>query len=157
MENLHSDLISDLDVCSAQPTTFATASKDGKVALWDLRQPDKASGVHNLTCSGFAPPSSVHWVPKDEHRLLVGDFGGNLHVVDSRKTDIALCTQRVGGQRINKIRFCQERADLLATAGDARTLRIFSFDGDATISLRYLRCCLLITPCFTNNLHTYFK
>ncbi|XP_063811425.1 methylosome protein WDR77 [Pseudophryne corroboree] len=83
----HSGHVTCVSACPGKETIFLSCGKDGRVLLWDTRNPKPAKRIT------FGPPSisptSVTWHPDKDDIITCGDEMGNVYIVNLNSPDKA--------------------------------------------------------------------
>lgn len=132
----HDDLISNMAVNPGNFDLIGTASNDGTVQLWDLRQCETSQSC--IYDDVGLKPTCVQFVPSSEHHLLVGNEAGELQLFDIRKPKNCIVKNDMTEKAVSKIKFSPSLKNTFGVCSETSSLRVFTLDPTlSTLDIKY--------------------
>ncbi|TRY73506.1 hypothetical protein TCAL_01559 [Tigriopus californicus] len=130
--NAHRDLILDLAAHPKESHTLASASLDGRVPIWDIREKKLAQVVYK---DENHVPCAVQFVPDEDHFMVVGSRSGQLILLDTRKADSPLSAHTASfSEQIHQINFrSSSSGHTFAASADSNVLKIFGISPNSDL------------------------
>ncbi|XP_063300404.1 methylosome protein WDR77 [Pelobates fuscus] len=111
----HSDQVTCVAACPGKETIFLSCSEDGRVLLWDTRNPKPATRINFFASDLF--PTSITWHPDKDDHFVCGDENGNIFSVNLKSPDSAQ-TLTVHSQAITALEYSKHSTPLLASVSE---------------------------------------
>ncbi|KAM5180927.1 methylosome protein WDR77 [Mantella aurantiaca] len=121
----HSNYVNCVSACPGKETIFLSCSEDGRVLLWDTRNPKPAkridfAGSHHV-------PTYITWHPNEEDTFACGDDTGNIYVVNLKNPDSAQAVA-IHSRSITGLAYSQHSSPLLASVSEDCTVVVLDAD-----------------------------
>ncbi|KAM4797190.1 methylosome protein WDR77 [Rhinophrynus dorsalis] len=85
--NAHSSQVNCVAACPGKEAIFLSCSEDGRVLLWDTRNPKPATRINFGACDNV--PTSLTWHPDKDDIFACGDENGNVSIVNLKSPESA--------------------------------------------------------------------
>ncbi|XP_068125848.1 methylosome protein WDR77 [Hyperolius riggenbachi] len=79
-DTAHSSYVNSVAACPGKENVFLSCSEDGRVLLWDTRNPKPAKRID--FCAPHGVPTYVTWHPDKDDTFACGDETGNVYIVN---------------------------------------------------------------------------
>ncbi|XP_075471382.1 methylosome protein WDR77 [Ascaphus truei] len=120
----HSNQVTCVAACPRKEAIFLSCSEDGRVLLWDTRNPKPASRI-DIRASTY--PTSLTWHPDKEDTFACGDDNGNVSIVNLKSPDTAL-TSSVHSQSVTGLAYSNHSSPFLASISEDCSVAILDSD-----------------------------
>ncbi|XP_018409066.1 PREDICTED: methylosome protein 50-like [Nanorana parkeri] len=111
----HSSFVNCVSACPGKETIFLSCSEDGRVLLWDTRNPKPAKRINFF--ASHSVPTYVAWHPLEDDTFACGDETGNIYIVNLRNPDSAKAVA-IHSRPITGLAYSHHSSPLLASISE---------------------------------------
>ena len=119
----HIDVVTCVDAQPKSTTAFVSTSSDCEALMWDIRQSKPAQSILKKDIGLTA----VNWNPNSDNILAIGTEGGDVVLIDIRKTDTSVLEETcILPRSVHKLLFNpnSERSEELACCCDDNIVKV---------------------------------
>ncbi|KAG8450901.1 hypothetical protein GDO86_003245 [Hymenochirus boettgeri] len=121
----HSNQVNCVAACPGKEAIFLSCGEDGRILLWDTRNPKPASRIKLCTLDNF--PTSLSWHPEKDDIFAFGDETGNVSIINLKNLE-STQTSTVHSQCITELAYSNHSSPYLASVSEDCTVAVLGSD-----------------------------
>ncbi|KAM8977185.1 methylosome protein WDR77 [Pelodytes ibericus] len=121
----HSDQVNCVAACPGKNTIFLSCGEDGRILLWDTRNPKPATRIN--VCASNSIPTSVTWHPDKDDNFACGDENGTIFIGNLKNPDSAQ-SLAVHSQAVTELAYSKHSIPFLASVSEDCSVVVLDSD-----------------------------